>query len=79
MLSRNEVLSRAVTFRFVHPFSTEGTSRSLGLSGKYEGTQHKNITKNFTLLIGPEEAASHAVSCPTDPGSGDGLNGDLGC
>lgn len=68
----------APSLSFIHPFSTEGTSRSLGLSGKYEGTQHKNITKNFTLLIGPEEAASHAANCPTDPGDGNGLNGDLG-
>lgn len=60
---------------YINPLSGT-TERSLGLNGQYSRSNHKNLTKNFSIFINRERADAVAEACKASEGRG--IGGDLG-
>jgi hypothetical protein len=60
---------------YINPL-TGGADRSLSASGQYSTTNHKNLTKNFSILVNRERAEAVLAYCKN--GAGSGIGGNLG-
>jgi hypothetical protein len=60
---------------YINPL-TGGADRSLSAGGQYSTTNHKNLTKNFSILVNRERAEAIIGICKS--GAGSGIGGNLG-
>ncbi len=64
---------------FIHPFTTDGTSRALGFKGQWDGASHRTYSQTFSLVLDPVSADAAAATCraaATPPS--DAISGSLG-
>lgn len=61
---------------FIHPFATDGTSRTLGFGAGLQGTAHRTYNQEFTLDLSNRTSAGQSCSGPETRASG--IQGSLG-
>jgi hypothetical protein len=67
------------TLNFIHPYASPSTNFTGSIGGQLTGTQHRNITQNFTIALVYDEVKLKSLEreCQ-EPNAGNGLRGDLG-